>query len=60
MKEFDPDVILNADQIFVIVFPEETKVVAKKGSKRVGRKIKADDKVGITLMVAVELNSSSM
>eukprot|EP00957_Ditylum_brightwellii_P025825 1953981-Ditylum_brightwellii.AAC.1 len=60
MKEFDPDVILNADQTFVKIFPEETKVAAKKVSRRVGGKIKADVKVGITLMVVVELNSSSM
>eukprot|EP00957_Ditylum_brightwellii_P138001 10520926-Ditylum_brightwellii.AAC.1 len=60
MKEFDPDVILNADQTFVKNFPEDTKVVVKKGSKIVGGKIKAYVNTGITLMVAVELNSSSM
>ena len=54
------DVVINADQTFVNFLPEAQYVLAPKGAKRIGGKIKGDEKSGFTLMVAAELNSSQL
>ena len=59
-KEEDVEVTINADQTFVNFFMEETQVVAPKGTKRVGGKIKADVKKGFTLMVACNMDTSKI
>ena len=48
-------VVVNADQTFVNLHPEEDGVLAPTGTKRVGDSIKTDSKKGITVMVTAEL-----
>ena len=59
-KEENVDVVINADQTFVNFFMEETEVVAPKGIKRVGGKVKVEVKKGFTLMVACNLETSKI
>jgi hypothetical protein len=53
-------VIVNADQTFLRFYPEHEYVLAPTGCKRVGGKIRSDEKSGCTLMVTAELNSSKL
>lgn len=50
-RVFKPEIVLNADQMFVNLYPDSDRVLAPSGSKRVGEPVKADKKKGITLMV---------
>jgi hypothetical protein len=59
-KEADVDIVVNADQTFLRFYPEQEYVLAPKGCKRVGGKVKTDEKAGCTLMVSAELNSSRL
>jgi hypothetical protein len=55
------DVMLNSDQTFVHFYPdEEVVILASKGTKRVGGKVKSDAKAGFTAMVTCDLGSSRM
>lgn len=59
-KAADIDIVMNADQTFVHFYSEVGKVLAPKGTKRVGGKIKANEKAGFTLMLGSELGSSQL
>ena len=59
-KDENVDVMLNADQTFVNFYPEEDVVVAPKGVRRVGGRVKADVKAGFTAMVSCNLLTSKM
>jgi len=52
------EILINADQTFVRFFPESEYVLAPTGIRRVGGKVRADEKTGFTLMVSAELGSS--
>ena len=54
------EIMVNADQTFVKFYMEEECVIAPSGTKRVGGRIKADDKAGFTLMVVVNLTTSEV
>ena len=60
MRKAEVDVVVNADQTFVHFYPENDKVLAPTGSRRVGGKIKADKRAGFTFMVSVEATTSKM
>jgi len=49
--------IVNADQTFIIYFPEATHVIAPMGQKRIGSKVKYNSKQGCTLMVAADYHT---
>mmetsp|Transcript_9761 Transcript_9761/g.22200 ORF Transcript_9761/g.22200 Transcript_9761/m.22200 type:complete len:792 (+) Transcript_9761:103-2478(+) len=59
-SEAGVDVVLNMDQTFVNFYIEEKEVIAPKGVKRVGGKIKAEVKKGFTLMVIVNMLTSEI
>ena len=52
--------VLNADQTFVNLQPEDDALLAPINSKRVGTSVKTDEKKGITVMVTAELNSGEV
>ena len=54
------DVIVNADQTFLRLYMENDTVLAPVGTKRVGGKVHADKKAGITAMLAVEMFSNKI
>jgi len=54
------DVVVNADQTFINFHPESSYVIVPKSSRHVGGNVKADVKLGFTLMVTAELNSSTL
>ena len=56
------DVVVNADHTFLRFYPEEEYVLAPnpKGPKRIGGKIKFDEKAGFTCMVGAELDTSRL
>lgn len=60
MKERGVTVLLNADETFVKFYPEDSKVIAVKGAKRVGSTVDADQKLGCTVMVTMEYFTSSL
>jgi len=60
IKDAKVDVALNADQTFVNFYMEEETVIAPRGTKRVGGRVKADVKKGFTLMVTCNLNTSQI
>jgi hypothetical protein len=60
LQEANVDIVVNADQTFLRFMPEQEYVLAPKGCKRVGGKVKTDEKAGCTLMVSTELNSSQL
>ena len=51
------EVMLNADQMFVYFYPEESVVVAPKNTKKVSGRVKLDAKAGFTAMVTVNLGT---
>ena len=54
------DVVVNADHTFLRFYPEEEYVLLPKGPKRIGGKIKLDEKAGFTCMVGAELDTSRL
>ena len=54
------DVACNSDQTFLRFYPDKETVIAPKGTKRIGGKIKSDAKAGFTSMVTVNLGTSCM
>eukprot|EP00968_Pinguiococcus_pyrenoidosus_P019321 scaffold2088_cov452-Pinguiococcus_pyrenoidosus.AAC.1 len=50
----DVDVLLNADQTFVLFNNETERVAAKRGARRIGSNVKYNPKKGCTLMVTVD------
>ena len=60
MKAAGVEVLLNADETFVKFYPAEDRVVAPKGSQRVGSNIEEDEKAGCTVMVTMEFFSSTL
>ena len=54
------DYILSSDETFLLFHKRYKKVLAKKGSKRVGVARKIDEKDGCTVMVSMEWSSSSL
>ena len=58
--EEDVEIVVNLDQTFVQFNPKAQYVIAPQGAQIIGRKIKMNEKAGFTVMVGVELNSSTM
>jgi DDE superfamily endonuclease len=54
------NVVINCDETFIRFHEVSTKVLAKKGSKRVGVARKLDEKDGCTLMVSMEMKTSQL
>ena len=60
MKAAGVEVLLNADETLVKFYPAEDRVVAPKGSQRVGSNIEEDEKAGCTVMVTMEFFTSTL
>ena len=59
--EIQPDVCINADEVFFNFYPEDDKILARTNSKRIGsNKNPSNDKAGCTVMMGMEMFSSSM
>ena len=54
------NVVINCDETFIRFHEASKKVLARKGSKRVGVARKLDNKDGCTLMVSMEMRSSQL
>ena len=53
-------VVVNADQTFIKFYSESDYGIAPKSTKRVGGSVNADTQIGFILMVAAELNTSTL
>jgi hypothetical protein len=61
IEEFDPAVILNADETFLQFYSTDKRVIAQTGSKRVGTKLSPEnEKLGATLMVTMSCLSNEL
>ena len=56
----DADVVVNADQTFINFYPKSLHVIAPKSSRYTEGNVKANIKLGFTLMVTEELSTSTM
>ena len=54
------DVLINADEMFLKVYPDNEHVIAPEGAKRVGSTIQTDEKKGLTAMLGMEFFSSTL
>ena len=60
MIDKEVDIVVNFNQTFVQFTPEADYVIAPTGTRRIGGKIKHNEKLGFAVMVGYELNSSLM
>ena len=59
--EIQPDVVINADEVFFQFYPEDDKVLAQTGAKRIGsNRNPSNEKLGCTVMMGMEMFSSRM
>ena len=59
-SEAKVNVVINCDETFIRFHVASKKILARKGSKRVGVSRKLDEKDGCTLMVSMEMRSSQL
>ena len=60
-KDEDVDVVINADETFLLFHPFGEKLIAPTGIKRVGSAVQVDnEKWGATVMIACEFRTSSI
>ena len=52
------DVIISADETFLKFHEQSFPVLAPRGTKRIGRAVKIDEKVGCTVMVSMDMYGS--
>jgi hypothetical protein len=61
IKDEDVDVVINADETFLLFHPFGEKLIASTGIKRVGSAVKVDnEKWGATVMIACEFRTASI
>ena len=60
MRAAEVDVLINADETFVLFYPEDGHVIAPEGAKRVGSTNETNAKQRLTGMLGMELFSSTV
>ena len=54
------DVLINADEMFLKVYPDNEHVIAPEGAKRVGSTIQTDEKKGLTAILEMDFFPSTL
>ena len=60
MRAAEVDVLINADETFVLFYPEDGHVIAPEGAKRVGSTNETNAKQGLTGTLGMEVFSSTV